>query len=84
MTVLGKQYSVTYETSNAMNGNFGAAKRSDALIRINREISLEQQEETLLHEVIHIVDEELLLNMNEEQIHRLAVGLYSAGYRHEK
>lgn len=81
MIILGKQYRVDYVKSNDISGMFGSAKRSDALIRINSEISQEQQEETLLHEVIHIVDEELKLDMTEDQIHRLAVGLYSAGYK---
>jgi len=84
MTILGKKYTISYVKSNDINGSFGAAKRSDALIRINSEVSQEQQEETLLHEVMHIVDEELLLDLKEDQIHRLAVGVYSAGYRKVK
>ena len=84
MNILGKKYAVQYVKSNDINGSFGSAKRADALIRINSEISPEQQEETLLHEVMHIVDEELLLGMTEEQIHRMAVGVYSAVYRKVK
>ena len=54
---------------------------TEQLIVINREQGKQQLEETLLHEVLHVIDDELKLGLAEEQITRLAVGIYSAGYR---
>lgn len=82
ITIFGKTYSVTLVNDIEIAGNLGSAKRSMQVIRLNSEQCAPQQlEETLLHEVIHIIDGELVLGLPEETIARLAVGIYSAGYR---
>jgi hypothetical protein len=79
--VLGKPYSVKYLDDLDIAGNMGCAKRGSQGIRIKNDLGIHQEEESLLHEVIHIVDGELTLNLDEGTIARLAVGIYSAGYR---
>lgn len=81
VTILGKVYSVDRFNDSGMQGLMGSAKRTAGRINISTEQSTESAEETLLHEVIHIVDGELLLGLSEETVARLAVGIYSAGYR---
>jgi peptidyl-tRNA hydrolase len=65
--ILGKPYKISYLDDIEMQGNMGTARRADQDIRINKQNGIEQIEETLL----------------EETVARLAVGIYSAGYRRE-
>lgn len=82
--VLGKWYEIRLCDDVSSAGNLGSTKRSRQVIILNTEqCAPDQLKETLLHEVIHIISGELVLNLNEETIARLAVGLYSAGYEVE-
>lgn len=84
MTILGKTYEIRMTDDVGAGGNLGQSKRSRQIIVLNaEECALEQLEETLLHEVIHIISGELVLGLDEETVARLAVGIYSAGYRVE-
>ena len=46
-------------------------------IRVNPKQSADSRRDTLLHEIVHAVEHELLLNMTEKQVSRLATGLLS-------
>ncbi len=82
VSVLGKPYAIKYTSALEMKGNLGTIERSKQIINIDSESQGEDQfAETLLHEVIHIIDGELMLGLSEETVARLAVGLYSAGYK---
>ena len=78
---LGKEYKVEYVGDKMLAGNYGDSSTSRAYIRINKCISKQQQEDTLLHEVIHMLSNELKIGLEEEQVHRLATALYSVGVR---
>jgi hypothetical protein len=85
ITILGKKYSVVMTDDVGSGGNLGNSKRSKQVITLNGEqCAPEQLEETLLHEVIHMVDGELAMGLPEETIARLSVGIYSAGYRYKE
>jgi hypothetical protein len=79
--ILGKTYSISVVPDDRIAGNMGSAKRSAQTIVLNETLHREQMEETLLHEVLHIIDGELCCGLDEDCIARLAVGLYSAGAR---
>lgn len=81
IVILGKPYKIQYMDDINMQGMIGSAKRTKQAINISTEQAKEMAEETLLHEVVHIIDGELILGLSEETVTRLAVGLYSAGYR---
>ena len=83
VNVLGKPYVVIETTFDLSGGDMlGCTNRSKQLIVVRKDaIGEDQYLETLLHETLHIVSEELALNLREEDIARLAVGLYSAGCR---
>jgi len=82
MTILGKPYEVRMTDDVGAGGSLGQSKRSKQVIVLNtEECAKEQLEETLLYEVIHIISGELVLQLDEETVARLAVGIYSAGYR---
>ena len=80
ITVLGKKYQIIYGDDIALCGSSGICNRERQVIKINKELACDQLNETLLHEVIHIIDMELKLQLTEPDVCRLAVGLYSAGY----
>ena len=81
VTVLGKPYEIEYVDEARSCGTMGCADRGNQHIMINQDNGKDQIAETILHEIIHIIDQELLLELKEETVARLAVGLYSAGYR---
>ena len=78
VTILGKQYDVIEVSEARSGGNLGSASQSYQTIMVNKSIGKDQKKETLLHEVIHIIDQELKIGLSEENVCRLAVGLYSA------
>jgi hypothetical protein len=81
VTILGKEYIIRYTDSIGTCGNMGSADRSKQFIAVDAGLAPQQVESTVLHEIIHMVDRELKLDLPEETVCRLEVGLYSAGYR---
>jgi len=81
LSVLSKTYAIT-ELARMDDKTFlGRSNRDFGLIEIHSGITVQEQEETLLHEVIHIVDQSLKLDLSEDQVIRLSVGLYTAGIK---
>ena len=81
--ILGKPYRVDRLPTNQLPTLMGSTNRGRQVICLDETLAADQAEDTLLHEVLHIIDGELALNFSEETIQRLSVGLYSAGYRRE-
>ena len=83
VTILGKVYPIIQTTFDLSGGTLmGSANRSKQLIVVRKEgLGRDQYLETLLHEVLHIVSDELAVGLDEDDVSRLAVGLYSAGCR---
>ena len=79
--VLNKPYQVEFLDSLGMKDNLGSTSRSTQRIQLLETLGTEQMEDTLLHEILHIISHELMLELDEATICRLAVGLHSAGYR---
>jgi hypothetical protein len=79
--ILGKTYKIEYVDNKTLGGNYGDCNTTKAYIRINKEITKQQQEDTLLHEVLHIISDELKIELEERQVHPLATALYSIGVR---
>jgi hypothetical protein len=78
ITILGKLYKIVPMTKAECQGNMGSINRENQIIMVNEELAKDQYSETLLHETIHIISEELNLALDEDTVARLAVGLYSA------
>ena len=84
INVLGKFYKLIETDCPACNDTYaGSTQRMKQTITVQKGENLapDQYDETILHEVIHVVDEELKIGLTEESVARLAVGLYSAGCR---
>ncbi|MCP5015390.1 MAG: SprT family zinc-dependent metalloprotease [Ketobacter sp.] len=54
----------------------GACYYDKCLIKVCTKQDPQQMRDTLLHEVIHSLDETLSLDLTEQQVHALAGGLY--------
>ena len=75
--ILGKPYSIKFEDNNSMGGMMGTSNASQQLIRINKDQSDANLLDTILHEMLHIIDRELGIGLEERDVQALAVGLYS-------
>ncbi|HHY95080.1 MAG TPA: hypothetical protein GX513_08740 [Firmicutes bacterium] len=56
----------------------GEIQHLDVRIRIDRTMAHSRQEESLLHECLHEIDQQLALGLGEEVISRLSEALYAA------
>lgn len=79
--ILGKEYKIEYVDNKTLGGNYGDCNTTKAYIRINKEITKQQQEDTLIHEALHIISDELKIELEERQVQILATALYSIGVR---
>lgn len=70
--ILGKQYRIV---TKKMRKEFGTCDYSKSLIKINKDSDEEQMRDTILHECIHAIDQELDAGMKERQVRLLATGL---------
>jgi len=59
----------------------GAMNPFHQIIGLDTCLNIEQREVTLLHEVVHAVDDALDIGLEEDQVGRLAAGLYSVTYK---
>jgi hypothetical protein len=79
--ILGVSYNIFHLPDDKMQGSSGVAALDSGSILLNKSINKQRQSQRLLHEVIHIISDELELNLGEKQVMGLAAGLYSMGIR---
>ena len=75
LKILGKPFRLdylTYQLDADLNGECDCDKQ---LIRIREGQPLEAEQDTVLHELIHAIDEAVDSRMTESQVKRLATGL---------
>lgn len=86
--ILGKTYTITpvppkdptlwYSTGKREGGYADGSVSFDLQqISINGELHEDRQEEAFLHEVVHVLSHALCLRLDEDQVHRLAAGLFA-------
>ena len=75
--ILGKTYRIIPMNHEECQGNMGSINREKQIIMVNKDLAIDQYKETLIHESLHIISEELNLNLDEDTVARIAVGLYS-------
>lgn len=75
--ILGKKFIVkvlTEAEADALNVD-GLMELDKQLISLRLQVADDYNHDTLLHEVIHSVDEILSIGLRERQVHQLAAGL---------
>jgi hypothetical protein len=75
LNILGKTFKI--EWLEELPDALGETYTNRQIIRMQKGLPAETEQETLLHEVIHAVEESLALGMSESQVHALACGLFA-------
>jgi hypothetical protein len=76
LDVIGKRNVVQWRVPSGPGKDFGECETRTGVIKVNPNASIDQQRDTLLHEVIHAIDHELDTGMRERQVRLLATGLF--------
>lgn len=75
--ILGKDIAVKYVDTFIGADQIGECDVCGGEIIVTATLKEDIKNETILHEVIHCVDEMLSIGLSEEQVNRLSVGLYA-------
>ena len=75
--VAGTPYVIKYTPDIDKDGLLGLANFNTREIFINNLYPKEQQEETLLHEIIHVVNYAYNVGLDEDAVDKLARGMYA-------
>lgn len=81
ITLFGKPYDLVISDYDHMQGNMGSTTSSRCVIHMDGTLPPAQFSETFLHELVHVVSDELALSLPEESVRRLSVGLFSCGVK---
>jgi len=78
LKALGIDFDVHFSSKRKMgNGEYmGRVNYQECLIEIDKTATEQQQQEAFLHELLHILNTELELKLEEDTIHRLSYGLH--------
>lgn len=79
LRIFGKDYTVEFESrlNSGTNLEYGHIDYNFSKIKINPDYGEQAQQEALIHEIVHGIDDALSLDMGEACVHRFAVGLYA-------
>lgn len=76
MKILGHRYEVRYGDLSGEEYRGRCHTRKNVL-EIGTDIAVSHREDTLLHEMLHAIDDVLSLGLDEQQVVRLAAGLHA-------
>jgi hypothetical protein len=74
--ILGKTIELKLVDYENMGTAFGLSRGDKQLIKLTKDFGKERMESTLLHEILHMLSDELNLGLTEHQVHVLEAGLY--------
>lgn len=76
--VLGKVFFLNFIPKNDLSddGIFGHCNMSKQVINIHDGLTPAEEADTVLHEVIHAIDETIGTELTEHQVHHIASGLF--------
>lgn len=76
VNIFGKRVSVVHEVPKG-GKDAGECYHIDGRVIVSPKQSADNQNDTLLHELLHFVDEEMQTNLRERQVRLLATGIYA-------
>ena len=80
--IFGMEYRVErFSQHDPTDSAMGRAIMSRGLIRLSDSMPKDVEEETLLHEVVHLVADQAGVALTEPQVAVISLGLYTAGVR---
>lgn len=74
--VLDQEYKVHHKPAKEMKGYLGICKSTDMVIEVRNNMTNDKTKEVLLHEVTHAISDALNLNLTEDQVNNIGVGMY--------
>lgn len=77
VTIGSVKYKIEYASRPTLHGHecYGMVDHGKATIELNDSNSTERDIQTLLHEIVHVIDEQRGLSLSEEQVDKLAYGI---------
>ncbi len=75
VNILGKRYTIALEEPK--DGDYGECNYRHTTLKVSPKQSPDSQADTLLHEILHAVAEELQYAMHEKQVRLTATALVS-------
>lgn len=75
VNILGKKYKVIMEEPK--DGDYGECNYRHTTIKVSPKQSADSQADTLLHEILHAISEELQYPLQEKQVRLTATALMS-------
>lgn len=76
VNVFGKRVTIVHEVPKG-GKDAGECHHIDAKVIVSPKQSKDNQNDTLLHEITHFLDEELQTNMSERQVRLISTGWYA-------
>jgi len=73
--IVGKNYCAMFVDSVDSNDSNGEHDMQKQEIKVKNSIHPELQRDTLLHEILHAIDEQLDMRLKHRQVHALAVAI---------
>lgn len=75
--VLGKTYKIRFVKNKQMDEQeYGLVDFNSMGILVNRERGKDHQKDTVIHEIIHALDEDLAMGLTEKQVRNLGCGFF--------
>jgi len=81
INILGKSYRVVEIEASCAPDMAGTNDRDAQTITVVKGLAKQAREDTLLHESLHVISDELCIGLTEAQVGQIACGMYSAGCR---
>lgn len=83
--ILGYEYVFsTSQDSTELGGELGRVNHIDHIIHIAHDIGEEERQTTVLHELIHVLNWHLHIDLTEKQVQLLETGLWEFFSRYDK
>jgi hypothetical protein len=77
VTILGKEYEIIEADATIMNDKVGICEFTKQKIYIATGLADDLYADTLLHEILHVIDFTIGLELTEKQVIGIAGGLYA-------
>jgi len=73
--LFGQQWQIRAGTELELEGDLGRCITDENLILLNEHQTEQSSKHTLLHEIVHSIEQKLHLNLTEQQVDLVALGL---------
>ena len=76
LNICGQKFKVGMKSDRQMKDAIGLCYAHKNIMYLQDDLPKDKMGETLIHEVIHAIEQQMNLKMTENQVNNLALGLY--------